>query len=394
MGSLHELQQRVNAFQIAIRKEAIQGALVAQRADTLYFTGTAQDEHVYIPNIGQPLVLAFKDAERAREECPWEVVKLQGYSKLPQQIMSAGHNKLEKIGLEFDVLPVANFERYKKAFADTTFVDISSTLRNVRAIKSPWEISQIEKGCAIYAEMIDHISRHLRPGMSEAELESIAAYKARLLGNEPMLRLRGFGSAFHFGTVTAGTRAAVPSYFNGPIGGLGVSASMSMGASQHSIEPGEAIVADIGIVINGYHSDVTRMLVIGDVNKKLRKAYEFSLAIEEQVRKLLVPGRVAGDIYDEVTAWVSSETPYAHNFMGFGASQVRFVGHGIGLELDELPTISKGSREIIKLGMVIAVEPKFIFPGEGAIGIEDSFLVEDLAGARCLSTMSKDIIRV
>jgi Xaa-Pro aminopeptidase len=389
-----ELQRRVNAFQEILQRKEIDGALLAQRADTLYFTGTAQSVHIYIPMEGKPLVLAYRDLARAKDDCPWEVIPLTGISKLPQLITTSGHPQPKILGLEYDVLPVANFERYRKAFAEMKFVDISYPLRLLRAVKSEWEVAQMEETGKIYSALLEYVPTIVRPGITEIELEGLLEAKARILGHETMMRTRGFGFEFHLGGVVAGVRAAIPSYFDGPIAGLGASFAHPMGPSSNPIQPGEAIVMDLALAKNGYQIDTTRMLVMGELSEKFQKAYETSLVVEERIRKALIPGRITGEIYDEILSWVQKETSYAENFMGFGSTQVRFVGHGIGLELDELPTISKGAKEELQPGMTIAIEPKFVFPGEGAIGIEDTLVVEGKDGARFLCPAPREIVRI
>lgn len=389
-----ELQKRLDRFQEVLRSKNIDGALLVHRVDTMYFTGTAQDLHVYIPNTGKPLILAYRYLERARKECPWEIMPLTGISKLPSLIGAAGHPVPKILGLEYDVLPVARFEQYRKAFAESKFVDISYALRFVRAVKSEWEIAQITKACDIYSKLLEYVPSILRPGMTEIELESLLGVKARLLGIEPIVRLRSFCGEIHFGGVTAGARAAVPTNFDGPTGGLGPSWAYPIGPSHNIIQAGEPIVMDFALAFNGYFADVTRMLVIGKLNGKFQHAYELSVEIEERIRQALVPGRTAGEVYDEIIAWVQEETPFAGNFMGFGSAQVRFVGHGIGLELDELPIICRGAKEVLQPGMIVAIEPKFFFPGEGVVGVEDDVVIESEMEARYLSSPSREVVKI
>ncbi|MEN6376171.1 MAG: Xaa-Pro peptidase family protein [Smithella sp.] len=389
-----ELQKRLDRFQEVLRSKNIDGALLVHRVDTMYFTGTAQDLHVYIPNTGKPLILAYRYLERARKECPWEIIPLTGISKLTQLIGATGHPVPKILGLEYDVLPVARFELYRKAFAETKFIDISYALRFVRAVKSEWEIAQIEKACDIYSKLLEYVSTILRPGMTEVELESLLGIRSRLLGQEPIVRLRSFCGEIHFGGVTAGARAAVSTNFDGPTGGLGPSWAYPIGPSHSPIQINEPIVMDFALAFNGYLADVTRMLVIGELSEKFQRAYEISLVIEERIRRALIPGRTAGEVYDETLAWVQKETPFAENFMGFGPTQVRFVGHGIGLELDELPIICRGAREVLQPGMVIAIEPKFFFPGEGVVGVEDDVVIEGEKGARYISSSSREVVKI
>lgn len=389
---LTELQERVSNFQEILQKRGIEGALLVQRADTLYYTGTAQNVHAYIPRDGRPIVLAYRDFLRAKSESSWEVIQLQGMSKIPKYIREAGLPLPEILGLELDVLPVNQFERYRKIFPGVMVVDVSAEVRLQRAVKSKWELARLEESAQIHTLVLEFAKEVLHPGMTEVELEGLLAGKARSLGHGGHVRMRGFDSEFHVGAITSGARAAVTSCFDGPVTGQGISVAHPSGASMAQIKSGEPIVVDMVTVVHGYQIDQTRMFSLGPLSKELIKAYEVARKVEEKIRRALVPGRVAGEVYEEILTWVRENTPYEENFMGYGTSRVRFVGHGVGLDLDELPTISKGSKEVLKPGMVIAIEPKFVFPGVGVVGIEDTVAIEAEMGARYISVSPRELI--
>ncbi|SHN56005.1 M24 family metallopeptidase [Desulfitobacterium chlororespirans] len=394
MFSKSEYERRLKGFQAILAQQEIDGALLVQRADTLYFTGTAQNLHLYIPQAGQPLLLVYRNMERVLAESPWEAFPLTGMSKLPELISEHGHPLPQVMGLEYDVLPVANYLRYAKIFSQTRLVDISYPLRLFRAVKSAEEIARLEENGRVYAQLLEYASTVLRPGMTEIELEGLLEAKARMLGHETMLRTRAFGFEFHFGGVVAGPQGATSGYFDGPVTGLGASYAHPLGPSHTPIQAGDMVMMDLVIAQEGYQVDATRMLVIGEPSQKMAEAYQISCEIQERARLALIPGRKTGDVYAELVDWVERETPYAENFMGYGQNRVRFIGHGVGLELDELPTISKGAQEILAPGMTIAVEPKFIFPGEGAVGVEDTLVIAGEKGARFLTHAPKSILRV
>ena len=389
---LTELQERVSNFQDRLQKNGIEGALLVQRADTLYYSGTAQNVHVYIPREGRPIVLVYRDFLRAKLESSWEVIPFQGMSKIPQYIREAGLPLPKILGLELDVLPVNQFERYRKIFPDVILVDVSTEVRLQRAVKSKWELARLEESAKIHTLVLEFAKEVLHPGMTEAELEGLLAGKARSLGHGGYVRMRGFGSEFHVGAITSGARAAVTGCFDGPVTGQGISIAHPSGASMAQIKSGEPIVVDMVTVVHGYQIDQTRIFSLGPLSEELTKAYEVAREVEEKIRCALVPGRVAGEIYEEILTWIRENTPYEDNFMGYGTSRVRFVGHGVGLELDELPTISKGSKEVLKSGMVVAIEPKFVFPGVGVVGIEDTVVIVDEMGAKYISIGPRELI--
>lgn len=386
-----ELQERVSNLQDSLLEKGIDGALLVQRADTLYYTGTAQNVHIYIPREGKPIVLAYRDFGRAQQESSWEVIELKGMSKIPTYIQEAGFPLPEKLGLELDVLPVNQFGRYRKIFPDALLVDVSTEVRLLRAVKSEWELARLEKSAQIHAQVLEYAKEVLHQGMTEVELEGLVEGKARSLGHGGYVRMRGFDSEFHFCVITSGARAAVPSCFDGPVTGQGISIAHPNGATMAQIQTCEPIIVDMVTVVDGYQIDQTRILSLGPLSVELTKAYKAARQVEERIRRALVPGRVAGEIYEEILTWVRENTPYEDNFMGYRTGQVRFVGHGVGLELDELPTISKGSREVLKPGMVVAIEPKFVFPGVGVVGIEDTVVIEAEMGARYLSISPREL---
>jgi len=387
-----ELQQRVAVLQDALQNKGLDGALLVQRADTLYYSGTAQNIHLYIPSVGQPLVMAYRDVARAQDETTWQVLPLLGISKIPGFIQGSQLPLPKVLGLEFDVLPVNQYERYRKVFPETRFIDVSPLVRLQRATKSEWELTRLEEAAQLFPQLLDYAKKTLRPGLTEIEFEAALEHKARTLGHEGFIRVRGFGMELHFGALLSGPRAALPGYFDGVICGQGASIALPMGASKAVIKEGEPIILDLGIVVNGYQIDQTRIMALGSLSPELLEAHETALEVEERLRKALTPGRITGEIYEEIVAWVRDNTPYEQNFMGIGSGKVSFVGHGIGIELDELPTISRGSKEVLVSGMVLAIEPKFVFPGLGTVGIEDTVVVEGAEGARYISLTARNPI--
>ncbi len=126
----------------------------------------------------------------------------------------------------------------------------------------------------------------------------------------------------------------------------------------------------------GYHIDQTRTLSIGGLPDKLDKAHNVALDIEHELGKMIYPGVTVGELYEKASHMAESHQLGEH-FMGYGKQRIVYCGHGIGLELDEFPVVAKGQNVVLSSGMVVAVEPKFHFPGEGVVGVEDTFVVID-----------------
>lgn len=126
-------------------------------------------------------------------------------------------------------------------------------------------------------------------------------------------------------------------------------------------------------VVNGSQVDMSRVFALGYLSEELLYAHRTALAIQEALAAAARPGITGGELYD-LAIEMAAKAGLAQNFMGYG-EQVKFVGHGIGLELNELPLLARGIKEKLQAGMVMAIEPKFIFPGVGAVGIENTFVV-------------------
>jgi Xaa-Pro aminopeptidase len=164
------------------------------------------------------------------------------------------------------------------------------------------------------------------------------------------------------------------------------------GASAKQIVRNEPILIDYTGVFNGYILDMTRIFVIGDLAPELQHAFDTALAIQEKVAAALRPGAICADIF-ELAAQMAEDAGLGERFMGAPGEQARFVGHGVGLELDEMPVLAKGFNLPLQLNQTIAVEPKFVFPGSGVVGIENTFVVGQEGGIR-LTCLGDELIKL
>ena len=180
-------------------------------------------------------------------------------------------------------------------------------------------------------------------------------------------------------TVSAG--AASYGYFDGPVTGQGLSSASPQGASEELIRENEPILMDYAFIHNGYITDMTRVFVLGTLDAELQRAFDVSLRIQDAVQKAMKPGVICEELF-LLSASIAEKAGLGQYFMGMPGEQARFVGHGIGLELDEFPILAQGFKAPLQAGHVIAVEPKFVIPGKGAIGIENDFWVSENGGVR------------
>lgn len=372
-----EIEERVARIQEALAAKGMDGTLVIQKTDLFYFSGTAQQGWLYIPAEGQPLLMIFKEYDRACSDSALEnIVSLVSAKKIPACLASYGYAAPATLGMELDVLPVNLYNQYRTIFPETTILDISNDIRLIRAVKSTYEIDKIKQAAHCSDQVAGKVKDFLVSGKTEIALAGELEGYARSLGHQGIVRMRMWGSELFYGHLMAGAGAAVPSYLASPTGGQGVSAFIGQGPGFKKIERNEPVLVDYVFALDGYLSDHTRIFVLGDLPDKLRAAHDAMLEIQEAVKDKAKPGVLAGELYDFMTSLAQAKG-YEEHFMGVGDRRIRFTGHGIGLELDEYPFIAKGQKLPLASGMIIALEPKIIFPGIGVVGIENTHLVTE-----------------
>lgn len=386
-----EIQQRIVRLQQYLQEQQIDGVLLAQNVDLYYFTGTMQNALCYLPKQGEPILYVKKSAVRAEFEAHVNVEPLGKLRELGS-VLSQKFGPIHKLGLELDVLPYATASFYKRLFAESEIVDISFAIRHIRSVKSAYELEQIEKAAKILDDTLQKVPSWLRIGMSEVELAAKIEYEFRLQGNINLWRMRGFNQELALGMVASGSAASTPTYFDGPAGGLGVTTASPQGASFRGIQANEPILIDVSMVTEGYMVDQTRIAVMGELPVSMLEAYEVARTILRRVEVLGKPGVAWQELY-LTSVQMAEEAGLSEYFMGFGADQAKFLGHGVGIELDELPILAKGFTQPLEEGMVIAIEPKFSFLGQGVIGIENTYVVTS-NGLRSLSVTSEEVIQI
>ncbi len=402
---LNVYKQRQERLQKQLKENDIDIYVVTQNVDLFYLTGSMQTGYLFIPAEGEGSYWVRRSVTRALEESANSVEALGSYKTLKERIFnqypgfsramesSGGEAAVSlRFATEFDVLPVQQYQRLEAAFPGVRWVDGSQLLRELRMIKSPDEVAAIRRAAAVVDAALEAAIPHIREGMAEFELMAHIDHQLRQRGHLGLVRMRGYNSELITGMVAAGASAAVPTYFDGPAGGQGLSPASPQGSSRAPIKRGEPILVDLGCCIDGYLIDQTRTLVIGDLDPELQLAYEVSEQVLRDTESRLQPGTISEHLYMLALDQVQ-EAGLSNHFMGFGQDQVKFLGHGIGLEMDELPVLAKGFKQPLAPGMVIAIEPKFIFPGRGVVGIENSYLITE-NGFEKLTVSREGIIRL
>jgi Xaa-Pro aminopeptidase len=370
-----ELEGRIASLQNQLVQQAIDGALILQNTDLFYFSGTTQQAQLYIPAQGTPRLLVRKSLERARSESTLACIeKLHSPKVLVDHLTAAGLEQPKTLGLELDVLPAALYETYRRIFSKARCVDVSAMIRQLRAVKTSFEIACIREAADLAAKVAGRLPDLVREGMPEIELAGRVEAEARALGHQGLVRMRLWNGELFYGHLMSGAAAALPSCLASPTGGLGLSPAVPQGAGYSRIKAFEPIIMDYVFATNGYLADQTRIFALKGLPDELLTAHQAMLDLQDALQARAKPGTKAGDLYAFALSWVR-ERGYADWFMGADEERIRFIGHGIGLELDEFPFLAAGQDMVLQENMVIALEPKLIFPGKGVVGIEDTHRV-------------------
>jgi Xaa-Pro aminopeptidase len=372
-----EINQRLDKLKKQLEENSIGAALIVQRADLFYFSGTIQEAHLYVPVDDKPIFMVFKSLERAIAESSLSrIVPLESPKAVPEILRKYGYSLPQTIGLELDVLPTNLYFNYQRLFEGKNLIDISRLIRRVRAIKSPHEIEILRQAAKLSDQVAARVPELLCEGITELELAGQVEAEARKLGHQGIVRMRYWGGEVFYGHLLAGPSGAVPSFPRSPTGGSGASPAVAQGPGFRPIQRHEPVLVDYVFALNGYYSDHTRIFSIGEPANELMAAHTAMLDVQALIKKEAKPGVKSGDIY-ELAIERTRTLGYDKYFMGVGDDRIRFVGHGIGIELDEYPFLASGQTLELQENMILALEPKLIFPGKGVVGIENTHRVTE-----------------
>ena len=385
-----EIQLRTENVQKQLQLQDIGGLFIVQRVDLFYFSGTAQNGFLFIPAEGQPVLFIKQYYPRACEESSIKnIIEIESITEIPGLIGDMFGKIPPRMGFELDVLPVNDFNYYRQLLGKQEYVDGSPIILNLRMIKSDWEIQQMEKTAELTRKTYEHMQTVIQPGLTEMEFAGIAEAYARKIGHQGKIRTRHYqteGYPWHF---LSGNSGGMVGLLDAVASGEGTSPAFPAGAGSKKLHPNEPIMVDMGLVLNGYHLDETRMLAIGGMPDKAMQASRAAIEIHNQVIDRAKPGIAVQELFEH-SVNLAQSLGYAETYLGPPRHKVSFIGHGIGLEIVEPPFMAKNRKDILKPGMTFALEPKMLYENEFAAGIESVFVVTD-TGARLISKVPVEV---
>lgn len=385
---------RVGNLQKRMETAGIDAAILYHSRDVYYYAGTGQQSVLFIPVQGKPLIFARRTVDWIKRDVhpSLEVIEAGGLTPFIKYLKDYGFST-GKIGLEEDILPANVYLKIREQLEKCQLVNISPLILEQRMIKDEEEISLMKKAALLFSAVHQAVMEHARPGITELDLAAEISRAARKAGNDPLPFMRTWRMLpSPDGNIASGENSWQMSGLAVSITGVGLGSSFPWGASKRIMQKGDLLVVDITLNYQGYHSDLTRTYVLGRAGEDQLRLYNAARQIFEKVFDKVRTGIAASELYRvaEEEAVSLDLLPY---FQGCGKDRARYIGHGLGLEGDELPGINAGSSIILPANCIFTIEPKIIVPGLGAVQLEDMvWLKKD--GKECMSEVSHDLFEI
>lgn len=383
----NELELKWRRIQQAMRQEEADGCLLTMNMNLYYVSGQVFNGYFYLPAEGRP----YWFVKRLTVPETNQVHVIRKPEQIPDFFRDLNLAMPRKLLLEADELSYNEYIRLQHVFRAEATGNASALIRHIRMIKTPWEIEQMRISARKHEAVYREIPACYRPGMRDIELQIEIEKRMRVHGSLGYFRAFGSNMDIFVGSLLAGENAGEPSPFDFALGGTGMHASGPLGANGTLLEEGTTVMADMSGNYTAYQTDMTRVFSIGKLPDRAYRVHRVALEIQARMERAAKPGVPCAELYRDALAMAGQEG-LEDCFMGT-RFQAKFVGHGVGLEINELPVLTTRSKDILQPGMTFAFEPKFVLAGIGAVGIENTFLVTD-SGVEKMTLLDENIIEL
>jgi Xaa-Pro aminopeptidase len=390
---LIELNSRMDRFRKAMGKSHPEWKLAAifSKINLFYFTGTMQEGMLLIPRDSDAVLWVRRSYERAKDESLFPLINpMESF----RDAVSSISQMPDEIHMETEFIPLAFLKRFQKHFPIVGVQSLDAQVAFIRSVKSNYELEVMINSGNLHRKLLeDCVPTLLSEGMSEVDLVGKLYEQMLVLGHHGVARFGMLDTEIAIGHIAFGESSLYPTCFNGPGGNYGMSPAVPLvGSRERKLRKGDLVFIDVGFGVDGYHTDKTLNYVFGEKPEtKMAAEHDKCLEIQDFLARQLVPGNIPSQIYEKTMSGLTPE--FLTNFMGFGNRQVKFLGHGIGLVIDEVPVIAKGFDEPLMENMVLALEPKKGIAGKGMVGIENTFIVTPMGG-KCITGLSRGLIPI
>ena len=365
-----EIKHRVESIRVNMEKSDCDSILIGSNVNIYYTSGRFFRGYCYISLLNDPIWFIIKPNVFEQDD---NLIPIRKPEQIPEFLTSRGYKLPGKIAFEFDDLSYSDINRFMKIFPLAEYFNGSTIMKKTRMIKSAWEIEQMKEDGRHQARAYAKVSHCYKPGMTDLQLQIELERELRLEGALGVSRVSGNLMEINMGSVISGDNADVAGPYEFTMTGAGTDPSLPVGADNHEILPGTTVMIDMNGTFNGYQTDMTRVWALGELIPMALKAHQCSVRILRTLEKMAIPGCPVASLYDTAVA-IAKEEGLEEFFMGHN-NQVGFIGHGVGIQLNELPVVNARSKDILEENMTIALEPKFVIPKVGAVGIENTYRV-------------------
>lgn len=367
---LPELKQRRDKIRVLMAQQGIDAALFTCNVNLIYTYGQVVSGYLYLP-LNDSARLFIKRPNNIEGE---HIRPIRKPEQLPDLLTEQGLPLPQRLMLEGDELSFNEYRRLAACFPSAEVLPCGSALvRQARSVKTELEIELFRRSGLAHAKAYAQIPAVYRPGMTDRELSIEIERLMRLEGNLGIFRVFGQSMEIFMGSLLAGDNAAAPSPYDFALGGEGMDPALPGGANNTPLQEGQSLMVDLGGNFYGYMGDMSRVFSIGRLPQQAYDAHQLCLDIQDAIADMARPGVVCEDLYNKAIDMVT-RAGMADYFMGVG-QKAKFIGHGIGLEINEAPVIAPRMKQELEPGMVFALEPKIVLPGVGPVGIENSWAV-------------------
>jgi Xaa-Pro aminopeptidase len=366
-------------------------AAILSKVNLYYLTGTMPEGVLLVPRDQEAVLWVRRSCERASAESAFPVIRPMGSFR---DAAATFKRMPGSVHLETEIVPLALYQRFQKHFPVASFEPLDRPMAAVRSVKSPFELALMERSGEIHRVVLEErVPALLREGISEAELGAELFSTLIQAGHHGVTRMGSFDTELALGYIAFGESSLYPTSFNGPGGNRGICPAVPLlGSPARKLRDGDLVYLDLGCGVEGYHTDKTMTYVFGrPLPAHAIEAQQKCVEIQDRVAEALRPGAIPSRIYTDIMESLPAD--FLENFMGFGNRRVKFLGHSVGLVIDETPVIAEGFDDPLQEGMVLAVEPKKGIPGIGMVGIENTFIVTR-EGGRSITGQSRGLLEV
>ena len=376
-----EASLRLDKVSSQLKASGTEAMLAGDNATLYYLTGRVFAGYAYITDAGEATFFIRRPVELEGDN----VVYIHKPEHIPDHLTAMP----KSIALELDITPYSAIGRLQAIFPEAKMVNASPMLQAARATKTAFEIEKIRQSGIRQERVYRLIPKLYRPGMTDLELQVEIERASRLEGCLGQFRISGTSMELYMANLLVGDNADNPTPYDFAMGGAGLDPSLPVGCNGTEIRPGESVMADVNGNYTGYMTDMTRTFALGELSPIAIKAHQCSIDICRELSAMARPGTPAKTLYVKAEE-MAKEAGLHEYFMGH-RQKAGFVGHGLGIEINEHPVIAPRSRDIIAEGNVFAIEPKFVIPGTGAVGIENTYCV-GADKTECLTNAPEPII--